>query len=106
MTEPIFCEAYYEKLCNTDPDELANLVSSNKLRPSQLTFAAEWLGRSTSPRAHSILESLALDEAQSALVREGAYYGLLHLNVNVDKIVRSFALSNSPGLRSLSRDYK
>lgn len=106
MSEPVFCEAYYEKLCLTNPDELANLVSSNKLKPSQLTFAAEWLGRSSSTRAHSILESLALDETQSSVVREGAFYGLLHLEVNVNKIVSSFAISNSPGLRILSEDYK
>lgn len=106
MSDVKFCRAYFEELCNTNPEELADLVISGQLRPSDLTFAAEWLGRSSSPRAHSILESLALDEKQTPVAREGAFYGLLHLGVDVQSVLISFSKSASSGLRFLAKDHK
>jgi hypothetical protein len=66
------CEAMFEYLAQTAPLELIRLASG--LRPSQLTFAAEWLGRSGDPRARLVL--LGLLRHVSPLVREGAIYGL------------------------------
>lgn len=71
------CEAMFEYLATHEPEVLIEQLTSGALQPSALTFAAEWAGRSGSAAATAVL--LALLEHPSAVVREGAVYGLQHL---------------------------
>jgi len=71
------CEAMFEYLATHEPEALIEQLTSGALEPSALTFAAEWAGRTGSPAATAVL--VALLEHPSALVREGAVYGLQHL---------------------------
>ncbi len=62
-------------IAETFPQELATLARSGELTPAQLTFCAEAIGRvGDAALALALLDDLA--SHPSALVREGAIYGL------------------------------
>lgn len=99
------CEAMFELLAQRYPRELAKLISSEKLRPADLTFAAEALGRT--PDAQLVQRTLLpLLRHTSPLVREGAIYGLAHcLNEAVRREILQIAQSDpSPGVRASAED--
>lgn len=99
------CEAMFELLAERYPRELAKLISSEKLRPADLTFAAEALGRS--PDAQLVQRTLLpLLRHPSPLVREGAIYGLAHcLDDAVRHAILQMAQSDpSPGVRASAVD--
>ncbi len=68
------CEALFERLATKDPARLFALVVSGTLKVPDLTFAAEWLGQCDASLAVPAL--LLLLSHESAVVREGAIYGL------------------------------
>ncbi len=69
------CEAAFEFLAENYPPELLRLIASNRLRATDLTFAAEIAGRLSDSAAvrRTLLPLLSHDDA---VVREGAIYGL------------------------------
>ena len=70
-------EAEWERMVEEDPDTLFALVGGGNLRISDLTFAAEILGRSKDT-ARVLLTLIPLLASPSPLVREGAVLGLAH----------------------------
>ena len=71
------CEAMFEYLAERYPSELLRLVTSAKLRPTDLTFAAEIAGRiRDGQQVRKAL--LPLLRHTHPVVREGAIYGLAH----------------------------
>ncbi len=77
------CEARLEELANKDPDALLALISSRKLRPTILTYAAEQAGLIKDTLAVTLALVPLLDYPE-AYVREGALYGLSsHLTFGV-----------------------
>lgn len=77
------CEALFEFLARRFPADLLQLVRGNVLTPPALTFAAEIAGGTSNDAA--VRDALIpLLRHESALVREGAIYGLrndVHLTV-------------------------
>lgn len=72
-TEP--CEGVFEYLADKYPGALATLIKDGSLSPADLTYAAEYMGHSpNSAEVRKIL--LPLLEHPSAVVREGAIYGI------------------------------
>ena len=71
-----YCEALFEQLATDAPTELMDLVRFAGLRPAKLTYAAEALGSTGRAEAVSILIEI-LSSHPSALVREGAIFGVL-----------------------------
>ena len=94
------CEAMFEYLATHEPDVLIEQLTSGALEPSALTFAAEWAGRSGGPGATEVL--LALLEHPSALVREGAVYGLQHMLTRPSVIPALRAHATEPRERSVA----
>jgi hypothetical protein len=72
-----YSENLFQKLAETNPDELINLVTSGRLGPADLTFAAEVIGR-VLPSTGSLDVLFELLQNEAPLVREGAAYGLYH----------------------------
>ncbi|SRR6266568_2229249 len=100
-----YCEGLFEDLAKLAPKELAYLVSGNVLRPTDLTFAAEILG-SVDDRALVVRTLLPLLDHESALVREGAIYGLsAHMTPEVTTRLRQVAqLDPSPGVGTAAHE--
>jgi len=71
-----YCEELFAQLAAEAPTELVDLVRYAALRPADLTFAAEALGAAPAHESVPLLIEL-LSTHPSALVREGAIYGLL-----------------------------
>lgn len=71
-----YSEKYFEELVISNPNELLELIKSNKLENSLLTFAVEIAGKYIhTNECFNILISLLNHE--SAIVKEGIIYGLL-----------------------------
>jgi hypothetical protein len=99
------CEEMFEFLADHFLTDLFNLVSAGTLSPPALTFAAEIVGRTSDGQAvRAIL--LPLLEHESALVREGAIYGLRdHADDAVVRRIELLASSDpSPAIRQAARD--
>ena len=81
------CEAMFEFLAAHYPDALLQLVGLQKLKPTDLTFAAEIVGRlRDGERVRSVL--IPLLQHRAAVVREGAIYGLAnHIDVEVKRLL-------------------
>jgi hypothetical protein len=100
------CEAMFEYLSKNRPNQLLKLVQEDCLQPHDLTFAAEQLGYC--PKAPGIREALLklLVKSSSAMVREGALYGLMaYEEEGLFEILREVA-SNDPSesVRSVAKD--
>ncbi len=99
------CEGAFELLALRFPDDLAKLIERGRLERADLTFAAEALGRSNmGGLVRSTLKPL-LHHA-SAVVREGAIYGLQrHVNADVRATLETLAKSDpSAGVRGAAED--
>lgn len=100
-----YSEDLFEKLADHSPAQLIRLVQEGRLKDTDLTFAAEAIGRI---RDHSLavpaLRHLLAHPA--AVVREGALYGLSrHLTAEVERLIGSVAESdNDPCIREVARD--
>ena len=97
------CRAMFDALAKQNPDDLAALVRSRTLQPEDMTFAAEKLGETNAPDAIEILKALVLDESTSSVVKEGALYGLYHLEASdLGDVLIAISRSSSPALRSVA----
>jgi hypothetical protein len=99
------CEAVFEFLAENHPPQLLKLIASNRLRATDLTFAAEIAGRladSTAVRR----TLLPLLSHADAVVREGAIYGLApHADQTVrSELARLSASDPSPAVRQAATD--
>jgi HEAT repeat protein len=96
------CRAMFDALANHSPTDLASLVRSRTLDPADLTFAAETLGQTNVPDAIEILKDLVLDDTISPLVKEGALYGLYHLDCDLTDILVKLSNCSSQALSSIA----
>ena len=99
------CEAAFDDLAVNDPNELLRLIQSGALRAADLTFAAEAAGTIEDPEGvRAVLRALLAHP--SAVVREGAIYGLArHLNGEMrTALLQLTASESSPGVSSAIRD--
>jgi hypothetical protein len=99
------CEGAFELLAARFPHDLVKLIEQDRLEPSDLTFAAEALGRSNIGWLVRRALKPLLRHA-SAVVREGAIYGLQkHLNAEVRAALASVVNSDaSPAVRNAAED--
>jgi HEAT repeat protein len=99
------CEAMFEVLAARFPFDLVKLIEKDGLAPTDLTFAAEALGRSNvSWQVRHTLKPL-LDH-ESAVVREGAIYGLQrHLDDDLRERLAKIAKDDPrAGVRTAAED--
>lgn len=86
------CENEYKRLAEADPDLLVEWVESGELnQPSDLTFAAEYLGKC--PGSLPVL--LRLLKHDSSLVREGSIYGLQGLKKMIGDALEEVSKTDS-----------
>ena len=89
-----FCQSvnpmdYFQYLCEMYPIKLKSLVKENRLDASELSFAAEYLGRiEGDPEIVELL--LDLLGHSKAYVREGALYGLYFLFLRITHLLWLF----------------
>jgi HEAT repeat protein len=99
------CEAAFEFLAENYPPELLKLIGSDRLRGTDLTFAAEIAGRLSDGAAvrRTLLPLLMHDDA---VVREGAICGLAqHGDETVRAaLIRHSASDPSPAVRQAATD--
>lgn len=99
------CEAAFELLALRFPYDLVKLIALNRLDPSDLTFAAEALGRSKigSLVRYSLKPLL---QHSSPVVREGAIYGLQrHIDANIRRELEALATNDPSGaVRTAAED--
>jgi hypothetical protein len=92
-------------MASQNPAQLIELVQAANMRPPRLTFAAEAMGfLEDSTIVKRIL--LPLLSHPSALVREGAVYGISrHIDANVSEVLRNLSKSDpSPGVREAATE--
>ncbi len=97
-------EALFERLAVENPARLLAMLISSELKPSMLTYAAEIAGRSLP--THQVAPLLIkLLSHESAVVREGAVYGLEeHSGQEVtNELRRVFETDPSPGVRTAAK---
>lgn len=101
----VLTESDFRLLATRSPLRLLWLIRYGNLRPSQLTFAAEIAG-SISDTTVVVPALLELLKHPSALVREGAIYGLSqHLSDEVRRRLARVAQTDpSPAVRSAAHD--
>jgi len=95
-----YSEAEFERLAQEEPSELLQILKTGVLLSADLTFAAEAAGRiPDSDRVKKAL--LPLLKHPSAVVREGAIYGLArHLDKQIATALEKLAYEDdSPGVR-------
>jgi HEAT repeats len=100
------CEALFERLAAEDPNRFVALIQQGTLEPHHLTFAAEAAGR-IADRVAAVDALLPLLGNASALVREGAVYGLARHIDRGDVRQRLAELATrdpSPGVRDAARE--
>jgi HEAT repeat protein len=99
------CESAFEYLSVTYPDSLLALIRSNRLAPSDLTFAAEIAGRIAGHESVRAVLVPLLAHAE-AVVREGAIYGLTrHLDAPTRALLERLAIEDrSAAVRTAARD--
>jgi len=97
-----YCQAVFEDLARSSPEELAEIIRENHAPDTRLTFAAEILGRDVdTPAVAAMLKEIILTHP-SPLVREGAVLGLSHhlQRIGVQTTLhRAAANDPSPGVR-------
>jgi hypothetical protein len=99
------CEGAFDLLAARFPRDLAKLIQDNRLEASDLTFAAEALGRSNMGWLvrHALKPLLT---HTSAVVREGAIYGLQkHIDPDIHAALKAVSESDvSPAVRTAAED--
>lgn len=96
----VWSEASFERLARENPEQLIGIIETGKLAPALLTYAAEIAGKALpSSKVAPILLKLLAHE--SAVVREGAIYGLAgHAEQRVKDSLRKLAeTDSSPAVR-------
>nr|MDQ3398241.1 HEAT repeat domain-containing protein [Deinococcota bacterium] len=100
-----------ERLAIENPAHLLEIVNNASLTPPLLTYAAEYLGNIKNKDeglAERIVESLLrLTENMSALVREGAIYGLedyLDRPDVAERLTQIIASDSSPGVKAAAQE--
>lgn len=99
------CEGAFELLAAHFPRDLAKLIERDRLAPSDLTFAAEALGRSSQGwLVRAVLPPLL--RHSSAVVREGAIYGLQrHLDAEIRGLLLAVSKTDpSAAVRTAAED--
>lgn len=99
------CEGAFDLLSERFPYDLAKLIENDRLEPSDLTFAAEALGRSSiSDLVRRTLVPLLGHD--SAVVREGAIYGLQrHINSEIRSTLEEIShIDDSPAVRTAAEN--
>lgn len=93
------CVAMFEYLAEADPSRLIRMIDGGTLPPEDLTFAVEIAGRLLEDIAVPSLLKMLIHE--SAVVREGAIYGLgHHRSERIDSRLREISESDpSLGVR-------
>lgn len=97
-------EALFERLAVENPARLLAMLISSELKPSMLTYAAEIAGRNLP--THQVAPLLIkLLSHESAVVREGAVYGLEeHSGQEVTNELRRISETDpSPGVRTAAK---
>lgn len=96
--------ALFERLAAREPAKLVALIEAGTLRPSDLTFAAEIVGRIPQPELIVPVLTRLLDHS-SPLIREGAVYGLSnHMSDTVRATLRRVVEGDaSPGVREAAQ---
>lgn len=95
-----------KELADKKPYVLKLMCEQHYLSNAELTFALEYLGQTEIVEFEPYLRNVCLDEGKSAVVREGAFCGLLAYDPeNIKDVVESFARSSSPGLKYIAKDY-
>ena len=99
---PIYDSIYFEELARTEPEKLLSLLDGRRLRPTELTFAAEVAGSRLHGNQLVTKRLLQLTKHAESYVREGAIYGLAeHSGKNVDEALKRLAEKDeSPGVRA------
>jgi hypothetical protein len=95
----------YNWLASNAPETLLTIIRDGQLRPSRLTFAAEAAG--LIPNSVAVRDALfPLLQHESAVVREGAIYGISnHLNDEALIVLRRIATDDaSPAVRQAAAD--
>ena len=106
----ILCEATFEYLAQNHPYWLIVLIQSRALENTDLTFAAEAVGLINNSPYLILLVLLPLLHHHSAMVREGAIYGIVKdLFVLDDPRVKAelehlSANDDSPGVRIAAKE--
>lgn len=99
------CEGAFELLAARFPRDLSKLIEQNRIETSDLTFAAEALGRSNMGWLvrHALKPLL---RHASAVVREGAIYGLQkHIDVEIRAALETVSKSDaSLAVRTAAED--
>ena len=98
------CEADCERLAVSDPAAL--VAAFPAMRPTLLTFAAEYLGRA--PADVAVPALLPLLDHPKAYVREGALYGLMQCDDPraVAAILRAAEHDPSEAVRTIAREWR
>lgn len=92
-----YCQAMFEELASSSPDELVDIVRENRAPTSRLTYAAEILGRDVATPAALATLVRALRNHPSPLVREGAILGLsYHLQTDAVRVALLVAARQDP----------
>lgn len=98
------CVNLFARLAAEDPSRLITMLGDGSLSNADLTFAAEEAGRCGDAACAALL---ALLGHESAVVREGAIYGLQRLEPSptiTDTLTRIAASDPSPGVRSAAAE--
>jgi len=90
-----YCEGFFRELAQVRPDELASLITQGLLGSAHLSLAAESIGLwNDATQVRSTLTPLL--EHGSAVVREGAIYGLRpHLNPAIRERLHTIAQNDA-----------
>ena len=98
------CEETFERLATEEPARLALWIEEATLDPTDLTFAAEYLGLA-SDRPLVLRALLPLLEHPKPYVREGALLGLgRHLAADMEPRLRSVVSDDpAPEIRALAQ---
>lgn len=105
VVKRIYTEHELEDLAKNNPNLFIELIISEKLNPSSLTFATEILGTINQDKVIPIL--INLSKYDSNLVREGAVYGLENFIDNkivFDRLKEMAEEDQSPGVRDSADD--
>ena len=97
-----YCQAVFEELARSSPEELAEIIRDNRAPDTRLTYAAEILGRDVDTSAVAAMLREIVQTHPSPLVREGAVLGLSHHLQRIgvrDTLHRAAANDPSPGVR-------
>ncbi len=100
-----YCEGFFQDLGRISPKELATMIAKGSLSTANLSFAAESMGLATD-HGFVIGTLVPLLVHDSAVVREGAIYGLAkHLTGDLEQRLRNMAQADASwGVRQAAQE--